>query len=334
MRRSSLLLTILPFLAATTAAQAQLDPSGVPSSGYTQRQVQPYSPSPYGNVYGGGAMGYLTPQVPGAVTILPGGAVQYQTPLVVPQYGAQRAPDNSTSGRINGMFDPTAAMQVNPGGPTGMNGGTAANGMPGMAGTGAAGAADGTAAGQAGGAAVPGGTATGTTPGGATAVLPAVPGASPAANGQTPAGGGSAAAAGMQPGETFSGRIQISSSGAIQVGDRTVMLDGASLPAMDEVCGSGQMIRCGRVAAAIAEGLFSRMSLARCSVVTAQVSLDAPIHAACQTGRQDVAAILVQAGAARAEGTQFMAHQADAVADSRGLWAGSTVPMQPRRAAR
>jgi len=325
MRRSTMLFAMLPLLVAATAAQAQTDPSGVPSAGYTAqgavRSGGSYGAAPYGNPYAAGPMGMLAPQVPGAVTLLPGGAIQYQTPYAVSPYGMQRAPDNSTTGRINSMFDPTQAMQS--GAPAVMQPQQMPNGMAGNAPMNAPGNSAGP------GAAVAGGTTTGTTPGGAAAALPAVPGAA-----QPPAAEAPRAAAGMPAGETFSGRLQLSSNGMILVGDRQVSLDGAVFPATDELCGGGFMVRCGRAAAAVAEGLFSRVSLARCSVVTAQTNADEPIHAACQASRQEVAALLVQAGAARAEGTRLAAYQAEAQADGRGLWAGSTAAMPVRGAGR
>lgn len=124
-------------------------------------------------------------------------------------------------------------------------------------------------------------------------------------------------------GERISGAATVGRDGSIMVGGTRVLLDGATLLPAVELCGNGaQMYRCGQIGASVTETILARTPRLRCLVLTAQTAPNAAVTAWCQTGRDDVAALLVRAGAARASDVRQQAWQMEAQGDRRGIWAG------------
>ncbi len=124
-------------------------------------------------------------------------------------------------------------------------------------------------------------------------------------------------------GERISGAATVGRDGSIMVSGTRVLLDGATLLPTMELCGNGvQMYRCGQISASVTEAILARTPRLRCLVLTAQTAPNAAVTAWCQAGRDDVAALLVRAGAARASDVRQQAWQMEAQGDRRGIWAG------------
>ena len=295
----------LPSISESSPLDSVIPPSGGMVAAQYQQQTSPA----YGMT---GNNGYLGNR--GSVTVYPGGVVQFGTPGFTTgqnygQYGQQMPP-----GAINGALFGQGSQVP---GSASERTADMFQAFPQQRQQQAATAQQG----QEGSFASPGGTTPAVAP--QTQVGAATPGNAQPGSGVALSPSPAVQGRLFRAGDEFAGRIDAPGNGTLVIGGTSVLLDGAELPRAIEVCGNGQfMTRCGALAQATLEGLLPRTSAARCMVVGNQATTDAPTHAFCSSGRQDLAQILISSGAARAADGRFMAHQVEAASDGRGMWAG------------